>query len=86
MIWCGPALDRIHWGDEKKKDVKGFIMTSELVGVKHGAKGAKKAENAFTVVSTHRTLQLEADSPQKKEEWMAAFNFLADPRNGFATN
>jgi len=83
MIWCGPALDRIHWGDEKKKDVKGFILTTELVGVKPGAKGSRKQDQAFTIVTTQRTLQLEADSVNRKEEWMAAINWLADPRNGF---
>jgi len=35
-IWCPASLDRVLWGDEQKKEIKGFIKTSELQEVNKG--------------------------------------------------
>lgn len=93
MIWASNTLDKVFWGDEKKKNVKGFMLTTDLTGVQHGlgllcvhcscvlpagAQGAKKPDNSFTVVSSQRTLELEAVSTQQKAKWMSAFEFLID--------
>ena len=36
LIWCPLSLDRILWGDEKKKKVKGYMMVCDIKGVTQG--------------------------------------------------
>ena len=36
MIWCSGNLDRVMWGDEKKKKIKGYMLTTDVTGVQHG--------------------------------------------------
>lgn len=75
-IWCPSSLERILWGDEKKKKVKGYIMVCDLTAVREGCEGSKKPEFAITLVSATRLLELEAPDKQTKEKWMEALKWL----------
>ncbi len=36
MVWCPINLDRILWGDETKKNVKGYLMISDIQRISDG--------------------------------------------------
>jgi hypothetical protein len=76
MIWASPELDRVFWGDEKKKKEKGHVLVADLTAVRHGAEGSKKPERALTLVSATRLLELEAPDQVVKDTWMRALQWL----------
>jgi hypothetical protein len=76
MIWCPSSLDRILWGDEKKKKVRGYVMTCDVTAIRAGAEGSKKKDLALTIVSATRLLELEAMDSQQKKVWTDALQWL----------
>lgn len=76
LIWCPSSLDRLLWGDEKKKKVKGYIMVCDITAVREGCEGSKKKDLALTVVSDTRLLELECMDSQQKKVWTDALNWL----------
>jgi len=80
MIYCPNSLDRIIWGDQAKKKVKGYLMVSDLIRISDGCFGSKRNENAFTIVAKERTLELEASGQKEKSDWIAAIQHLIDSR------
>jgi len=72
-IWCTPYLDHVVWGEHENENIKGFLRAADISEVKQGI-GKTKAH--FSLVTQHRTLELEAKSPELAAEWVKAFDFL----------
>lgn len=63
MIWTTPDMEKILWGDESKKNIKGFLMTSELQELNEGMRwkmnvimGAIGCD-AHTVYASHMVMR-----------------------------
>lgn len=76
LIWCPASLDRILWGDESKKKIKGYVMVCDFTAVRDGCEGSKKKDLALTIVSATRLLELESMDSQQKALWTAALKWL----------
>jgi len=78
-IWCTPALDHVLWGDTDKGLVRGFLRTANLTEVTKGNGSDKR----IFLLSTERTLELEAQSFVDCKEWLLAFQFLLEAQITF---
>lgn len=76
MIWCPAQLDRILWGDMKKSTVRGFIMIDRITDIKHGCTGSQKQDLSFTIRTPERNLELEAKTPECKQQWLEALKLV----------
>lgn len=74
LIWITPHYDYLLWGDELKKEVKGFIPICDLQEINAGF--STKQKNRLFIVSPDRTLELEAKDPQQSKEWMEMIETL----------
>ncbi len=74
-IWASSALDEVFWGDERR-NVKGSLKVSDITAITEICPGASKQEYSITVVTSDRTLELEAMSKEQKDLWKAAFHHL----------
>jgi len=72
-VWCSPLLDFLIWGDTDQVVVKGFICTADIQEVNQGF-GRNKCR--LYLVTSSRTLELEAKSVENAREWLEAFEFL----------
>jgi len=72
-IWCTPYLDHVVWGEHENENIKGFLRAADISEVNQGM---GKSKSHFFVVTQHRTLELEAKSPEMAEQWVKAFDFL----------
>jgi len=52
------------------------MMVSDVTKINHGCDGAKKVDQAFTIVSLQRTLDLEAPDGDTKSQFFTAFKLL----------
>jgi len=52
------------------------MMVSDVTKISHGCEGAKKTDQAMTIVSLQRTLDLEAPDLDTKGQWFNAFKIL----------
>eukprot|EP00455_Lapot_gusevi_P015263 TRINITY_DN1770_c0_g1_i15.p1 TRINITY_DN1770_c0_g1~~TRINITY_DN1770_c0_g1_i15.p1 ORF type:complete len:161 (+),score=51.86 TRINITY_DN1770_c0_g1_i15:72-485(+) len=75
LLWCNPSCDRLIWGDEQR-NVKGFIPIMDITGLLEGCEHAAAMENAFTVVTGYRTIELEADNAVQKNQFMDGLRIL----------
>jgi len=73
LVWTTPFYDFVCWGDDTKENIKGYIPTRELTEINQGF---GKNRNRFYIVSSTRTLELEAKTPGMAKEWVIAFQFL----------
>jgi len=73
MIWATETLDKLLWGDEQKKEIKGFLKSAAIIEVN---RGHDKTKLRIYLVSINRTLELEARDPAMHNEWMSAFKYL----------
>jgi len=76
MIWVSDNMARLIWGDEKKKTEKGDIKVKDILNITAGCQGTKKPALAFTINTTGRALELEADTNETKEAWISALKLL----------
>lgn len=76
MIWCSDSFDRILWGDEQKKKVKGYMMVSDITAIRDIAEGSKKKDYSLTIVSSTRLLELEAMDYEQKVGWIEALQWM----------
>jgi len=71
----------VIWSDEKGKKEKGRMAMSALKSTEDGCPGAKNQSNAFTITFTSRTLELEANRPESKAQWMKALKWILAQRS-----
>lgn len=74
-IWISDTFDRILWGDDKK-NFKGYLLVNDIAGLAQGCLGAKKPNHAFTIQCPSRDLELEADTQETRDGWIAALRVL----------
>jgi len=72
-IWCTPYLDHVVWGEHENENIKGFLRAADISEVNQGF---GKSKSHFFLVTQHRTLELEAKTPETAVEWVKAFDFL----------
>jgi hypothetical protein len=85
---CGHVVWREPGGDQKPRVTAAHesLAVSDILDVVDGALGTqvfqrnsrlvKRPELCFSLVTPGRTLDLEAESPEAKEQWLTAFMCL----------
>ena len=84
-VWLSEGLDKVFWGDPNTISAhKGYILARDIMEVCDGILKGRKIDDpsrslcTFTVVTKHRTLELEAQTRETKERWTTYFRSLME--------
>ena len=77
LLWVSANLDRLYWGDENK-NIRGEIELAEIIRIDEGCPNAAMQDNAFEIVTLHRTLELEAITKLHKKQFIDAIMLLLE--------
>lgn len=89
MVWYDSVADAVRWGKVGKKPTRSTVLNgdrdmavSQVSNVVAGqttavfhrsSSGPERQQLCFSLVAPGRTLDLEAESKQKRDAWLAAF-------------
>ncbi len=73
LIWCDSMLSAVMWGSEDRREVKGFLRTSDIREVR---RGQGNDEIKIDIVTPARVLELECRDAAQAQEWHQLFQFL----------